>query len=172
MTDILITRAKNGDGEAFAELFSAVSDELYRVAFLYVKNREDAKDVVQETAFKCFKNIKHLRQGEYFRTWAVKTAMNCALDMLRKNRRTVSLEDFAVPPKTLESPENEVLASVTLDGLMNVLNEREKSVLLLRHMYDLSLPDIAKMLRLPLGTVKTILYRAIAKIKKENSYET
>lgn len=87
MTDNLVTRAKKGDGEAFAELFSAVSDEVYRIAYLYVKNREDAKDVVQDTAFKCFKGIKHLRQGEYFRTWAVRTVhLICCAEIAEQYR--------------------------------------------------------------------------------------
>ena len=172
MTENLVTRAKNGDSEAFAELFCAVQDELYRVAYLYVKNREDAKDVVQETAYRCFKNIKRLRHEEYFRTWAVRTAMNCAIDMLRKNRRTVPLEDYTVPWETVSSPENAVVASVTLERLMNVLDEREKSILLLKHLYEMSTGEIAKELKMPLGTVKTILYRAVNKLKKEDSYET
>lgn len=172
MTEQLAARAKSGDSEAFAKLFCEVQDELYRVAYLYVRNSEDAKDIVQETAYRCFKSIKRLRQCEYFRTWAVKTAMNCALDMLRKNRRTQPFDDYQVPVETVSSPENAVLASVTLEKLMNSLNEREKSVLLLKYMYEMSFDEIAKTLKLPIGTVKTILYRAVDKMKKENSYET
>lgn len=169
MNSDIIDRAKSGDGDAFAELFSEVQDELYRIAYIYVKNREDARDIVQETAYRCFRGIKTLRHGEYFRTWAVKIAMNCALNMIRKNRGNVSLAELPISIETVSSPENAVLASVTLERLLNVLAEREKSVLILKHVYGLSLEDIAKTLHMPLGTAKTILYRAITKIKKEDS---
>ena len=169
MKSDIIERAKNGDSEAFAELFTEVQNELYRVAFIYVKNREDARDVVQETAYRCFRGIKSLKHSEYFKTWTVKTAMNCALNMIRKNRVTVSLDEIPIPETTITSPEDAALASVTLDRLLNVLDEREKSVLILRYIYDLTLSDIAKTLKMPLGTAKTILYRAINKMKKEDS---
>ena len=169
MNDDIIYLAKQGDGEAFASLFAEVQDELYRIAYIYVKNPEDARDVVQETAYRCFRGIRSLRQNEYFRTWAVKTAINCSLNMIRKNRYIVPLEEIEVPHKTASSPENEVLASVTLERLLNVLDEREKSVLIMKHLYDLSLNDIAKALKMPLGTVKTTLYRAITKMRKEDS---
>ena len=171
MSSDVITRAKNGDSGAFYELFSEVQDEVYRIAYIYVKNREDARDVVQETAFRCFRSIKKLRQDEYFRTWAVKTAMNCALNMIRTNKKYVPIDKLPTSDEAVVSPENSALASVTLERLMNVLDEREKSVLILSKLYEIPLSEIAKMLKLPLGTVKTILYRAIAKIKKETPYE-
>lgn len=169
MTDDLIDRARKGDGNAFAELFKQVQDELYRVAYLYVKNAEDARDVVSETAYRCFKGIKKLENGEYFRTWAVKTAINCSLDLLRKNRKTVPLEDFCSIEDERPSPESSAEAGDTLRRLLNLLDEREKSVILMKYLYEMSFPEISKALGLPLGTVKTILYRAMQKIKKEDS---
>ena len=165
----IIDRAKSGDGDAFAELFSEVQDELYKVAYIYVKNREDARDVVQETAYRCFKGIKTLRHNEYFRTWAVKTAINCSLNILRREHRTVPLDELPELEASVMSPESAALASVTLERLMNSLDEREKSILLLTHLYGFSHSEIAKELHMPLGTVKTILYRAINKIKREDS---
>lgn len=169
MTDELIDRARKGDGDAFAELFKEIQDELYRVAYLYVKNTEDARDVVSETAYRCFKGIKRLKNGEYFRTWAVKTAINCSLDLLRKSRKTVPIEDFCYLEDERTSPESSAEAGDTLRRLLDLLDEREKSVLLLKCLYELSFPEISKALGLPLGTVKTILYRAMSKIKKEDS---
>ncbi len=161
-------KLKSGDAECFMQAFSEVSDELYRVAYIYVKNGEDARDVVQETAYRCFKGIGKLKSPEYFRTWAVKTAINCALDILRKNRRTVSLEDRPDILAEAPSPESAAVASVTLDRLMNSLNEREKSAVILRHICDLSLEEISRAMKIPLSTAKTTLYRAMDKLRKES----
>ena len=168
MDSIFAGRLISGDPEAFMRLFSEVSDELYRVAYIYVKNSEDARDVVQETAYRCFKGIGKLKSAEYFRTWAVKTAINCALDILRKNKRTISIEDNqAISIGESPSPENAAVASATLDGLMNKLNEREKNAVVLRHICGLSLEEVAKTLKVPLSTAKSTLYRAMNKLRKE-----
>lgn len=163
-------RLKGGDQEAFMSLFSEVTDELYRVSYIYVKNSDDARDAVQETAYRCFKEIRKLKHIEYFRTWAVKTAINCSLNILRKGKKTVLIdnEQFC-SAETSPSPENAVVASVTLERLMNALNEREKSVVILRHLNGLSLEEVSKTLKIPLSTTKSILYRAMEKMRKEIS---
>ena len=162
-----LTDKSNVTQENFAERFSEIQNELYRVAFLYVKNSEDARDVVQETAFRCYKNLKTLRQPEYFRTWAVRTAINCSMNMLRKSRRSVPLEDYMVGEAP--SPESSAEAAVLLEKLMNRLSPREKSVVLMRFLYGMTLDEIAKELHIPLGSVKSLFYRSIEKLKKESS---
>ena len=168
MNGELMSKAVGGDKDAFAEIFTEIADEIYRVAYIYVKNPDDAKDIVQETAYRCFKSVKKLRNPEYFKTWAVKTAMNCALNFIRSARRTQPLEE-AVLSDTAGSPENAAIASATLDRLLNNLDEREKTVILMKYLYDMPFNEIAKELKIPVGTAKTVLYRAVDKIKKENS---
>lgn len=67
----------------FTERFTEIERELYRIAFLYLKNRDDALDCVQEAAFKCFRNYPKLKEPKYFKTWAVRITINCAKDILR-----------------------------------------------------------------------------------------
>lgn len=172
MTDMLAERARGGDGDAFTKLFSEVSEEVYRVAYIYVKNSDDARDVVQETAYRCFKGIKSLRDVSLFRTWAVKTAINCSLDILKSRKRTLPIEECTVlPAADSPSPERAAIAAATLDQIMNKMNEREKSVIILRHLYGLSLEEIAKTLKIPLSTAKSTLYRAAEKIKRSDFNE-
>lgn len=161
-------RLKARDADAFMQLFSEVSGELYRVAYIYLKNSEDARDVVQETAYRCFKKIGRLKNADYFRTWAVRTAINAALDMIKRNRRTVPLEDEGEFISGSPSPESSAEASVILEGLMNSLNEREKSVVIMRFVCGMSLEEISKATIQPLSTVKSTLYRALARMRKED----
>ena len=162
---MLLKKSRRGDRDAFGEMFSGIEKEVYRVAFVYVKNREDALDVVQETAYRCFKNIGGLKNAEYFKTWAVRIAMNCAVDMIRKNGRLTPLEDIETSEEAGGSIESEAISRITLDALLNSLNETEKSVLIFKHHYGYTFAEISEILGIPLGTVKSTLYHAIKKLK-------
>ncbi|WP_438823753.1 sigma factor [Bacillus sp. JJ1764] len=62
------------------------------MAFTYVKNQNDALDVVQETAYRSFKNINTLKNPEFFKTWLIKIAINCAIELVRKNKKVIELK--------------------------------------------------------------------------------
>lgn len=72
----LIEQAKKGDKAAFEELFLINKDYLYKCAFLYTKNREEAFDLVQNCIVKCMVSIKELREPRYFQTWMTKIMIN------------------------------------------------------------------------------------------------
>ena len=80
----LVKKAKKGDKEAFEQLLVLHKDQLYRTAFLYVRNREDALDVVQETAFRSYLAITTLEEEKFFVTWLTKILIRCAYDSIRK----------------------------------------------------------------------------------------
>ena len=65
----LLQRAQRGNQKAFLELFSMYENRMYRIAFLHVKNEADALDIMQEVAYRMFKNIKTVKNVEYFKTW-------------------------------------------------------------------------------------------------------
>ncbi|WP_143595179.1 sigma-70 family RNA polymerase sigma factor, partial [Terribacillus saccharophilus] len=88
----LIKKAQKGDDRAFLKLFQQYQDDIYRIAFTYVKNQNDALDVVQETAYRSFKNIDSLRNSEYFKTWLIKITINCSIELVRKNKKVIQLK--------------------------------------------------------------------------------
>lgn len=75
-------KAQKGNDEAFLKLFQEYEKDIYRTAFVYVKNQEDALDIVQETAYRSFKSIKDLKEPKYFKTWLIRIAISCAIDIL------------------------------------------------------------------------------------------
>lgn len=77
-------KAQKGNDKAFLKIFQQYEEEVYRMAFLYVKNQEDALDVVQEVAYQSFKNIHTLKKPEYFKTWLMKITINCAINITKK----------------------------------------------------------------------------------------
>lgn len=165
----LLKKAQRGDVKALEELFFMHEASLYRIAFLYVKNEEDALDVMQEVAYRTFKNIKLLKNVEYFKTWITKITMNCAIDHIRKNGTTISLQSewLENTEQISETQEKEIILKATVEDLMNVLEVEEKSVVLLKYYEEYSFREISELLKLPLGTVKTILYRALKKLRKK-----
>lgn len=146
-------------------MFQRFENDIYRVAFVYVKNQNDALDVVQETAYQSFKSIKSLKEPKYFKTWLIRIAINCALDLLRKHKNILPLnsefENF-IPGDFNE----DIFEEITLNELIDCLNEDEKSVIILRFYDDLTIKEVSNTLEIPLGTAKTILYRALNKLRK------
>jgi RNA polymerase sigma-70 factor (ECF subfamily) len=90
---ILIRKAIQGDSDAFEQLLIEHSDRLYRTAYLYVRNRDDALDVVQETAYKAFSSISQLRNEKFFLTWITKILIHCAYDIQKKRGKGVPFEN-------------------------------------------------------------------------------
>jgi len=100
----LVTRARQGDEAAYLELFGLYEEDLYRVAYVYLSNPEDALDAVQEMAYRSFKSIKSLKEPQYFKTWLIKIAMSCSTDMLRKRNMQMAF-DLAGFPITITKTE-------------------------------------------------------------------
>lgn len=161
----LIKKAKKGDDQAYWTLFQMHQAEIYRMAFIYVKNENDALDVVQETAYRSFKTIKGLKETKYFKTWLIKITINCSLDLLRKRKKFIPFKPEM--EENLFAEENEDLdLEITLRDLMENLTPEEKSVILLRFYQSFTFKEISEVLHIPLGTAKTVLYRALKKLRK------
>ncbi|MFL8935208.1 RNA polymerase sigma factor [Rossellomorea oryzaecorticis] len=160
----LVRKAQKGDDKAFIKLFQLYEEDLYRMAFVYVKNEVDALDVVQETAYRAFKNIETIKKPKYVKTWLIRIAITCSLDLLKKNKNVVPLiPDY----EQFMGAEADPLAAITLKEMIEKLNEEEKSTVLLRFYEGYSFKEIAETLSVPLGTAKSILYRAMGKMRKE-----
>ena len=100
----LVKRAMRGNPKAFGTLVEREQEYLYRMAFLYVRQEQDALDVVQESILKAYKSLKTLREPEYFRTWLTKIVINTAQDTLRARQRTAPLEEELTCPPQRDCP--------------------------------------------------------------------
>ena len=134
-------------------------EAMYRLAYTYVKNEEDALDIVQESVYKAIKYSGRVRQEAYIRTWLWRIVMNTAVDFIRKNSKEVATEEMQETGR-----EDTYQDFDTLEEL-NILDEREKAVVVLRCFEDQKLEDIARILNENTNTVKTVLYRSLKKLK-------
>ncbi len=89
--ELLVKMARKGDDKAFLKIFQTYEEELYKIAYLYVKNEEDALDIIQETAYRSFKNFKSLKNSEYLKTCLTKITINCSIDYIRKRKKYSSI---------------------------------------------------------------------------------
>ncbi|RDU38755.1 RNA polymerase [Neobacillus piezotolerans] len=158
----LIRKAVQGDSEAFEQLLVEHTDRLYRTAYLYVRNREDALDVVQETAYKAFSSISQLRNEQYFLTWVTKILINCAYDVLKKRRNEISSENEVVAISNVKDDEEKL----DLAAAIGKLPAKHQTSIILFYYFDMSLKEIATSLEVPENTIKTYLSRGKKQLRK------
>lgn len=159
----LVRKAVAGNAKAFEMLFQKHSDQLYRTAYIYVQNKEDALDIVQETAYKAFLSIAQLRNPEYFLTWLTKIPIHHAYALLDKKKKVVLMDT-----QLREQGQGREMNADDRMGLLEAvqhLRKDYKTAIILFYYQDLPIHDIADIMNVPEGTVKTYLKRAKLELK-------
>lgn len=174
MEQMLIHRCKNGDLNAFEILITEYDKKIYNIAYGLVGNPEDAKDIAQDALIKAFINIKKFREESTFSTWIYRIVINTGKDFLRRGRVNLShsLEDSDYKielkdesPGPLETLENREKKDEIRHALMQ-LKEEYRSVILLKDIQGLSYQEIAEILEIQLGTVKSRISRGRYLLRK------
>jgi RNA polymerase sigma-70 factor, ECF subfamily len=160
-TDIQL--AKKGDKAAFERLIEEHKYILYRVARTRLHCEEDMEDVFQETIIKAYKGISNLQKEEYFKTWLIKIMINECNAMIRKSKEVLYIEDDIAENIQME----ETGANIEIFDLISSLEEDLKMVTLLYFYEDMSQKDIAKLLSIPNGTVRSRISRAKEKLREK-----
>jgi len=157
----LVKNAKKGDDEAFEELIGSVREKLYRTAYAYVRNEQDALDIYQETIYKAYLSIKTLKKPESFSSWITKILVFKAIDFIRKESRHFTTDSEEVFTELIASENVDyIINSMDLSEAFKCLNPTVKTIILLRYYHDLSIKEIAAIMNYPEGTVKSHLSRA------------
>lgn len=135
------------------------------MAYTYVKNREDALDIVHDAIVKALQSYDGLRNPEYAQTWFYKILINESLAFLRKNRRLLSLEDLPVSPLPRDETSPETDEYLDLYAAVDKLPPDMKTIVVLRFFEDMPLSEIAEITSVNLSTVKSRLYCALKHLK-------
>ena len=150
----LVQRARRGDTEAFVSLMEARKQSFYKVARSILGRDEDVADAVQETVLLCFEKLGQLRQHAHFRTWSTRILINVCRDMLRDRGRVTPVE--TVPEQAEQDPGQ---ANAEFLALLDSIDEKYRTVLLLYYGEGFSVREISALLSLKEETVKTRLKR-------------
>ncbi len=139
------------------------SDMFYRLAYSYVKNADDALDIVQESIYKAITSINTLRDPNSIKTWVYRIIVNTSLDFIRKRRREISVDkEFLLNG---ESGVVDDYPDIDLENALEELPEVYYSIIVLRYFEDLKIREIADVLDMNENTVKTRLYKGLEKLK-------
>lgn len=160
---MLVQRAKAGDEAAFEELLILHTEQLYRTAYLYVGNREDALDVVQETSYKAYVGLKKLKEVEYFSTWLIRILIRTSYECIRKKKKISFVEEENV--QVLNEADRNLSNSELLKAVQQ-LRKKYRDVILLHYFQELTVKEVSQVLVIPEGTVKTYLFRGRKQLKK------
>lgn len=145
------------------DLIIAEKEKFYRLAFSYVKNKEDALDIIQESIHKALKSVYSLERPEGLKSWFYRIVVNTSLDLLRKQKREISVDE-----ETLEfvSPNsNDTYENVDLTRGLDQLPPKYRVIIILKFFEDLTLREISEILHENENTIKTRLYRALKMLR-------
>lgn len=133
--------------------------QLYRLAYSYVHNEEDAMDMVQEGAYKAIKNWKSVKDIDRIGTWIYRIVINTSLDHIRKRKHEiVGIDNY-------EEGREDTYENIDVINSLNILSEKERSVIVLRFFEDRKLEEIAMILDEPVNSIKSKLYRSLKKLR-------
>jgi RNA polymerase sigma-70 factor (ECF subfamily) len=162
-TNEKVKLAQRGDDNAFYELLNERKSQLYKTAFAYVKNKEEALDIVSDTVYKAYISIKNLKEPSFFNTWLTRILINTSLDCINKNSKVVSFEENISADTLTISKDDEQI--IDLKVAVDKLQGEYKTIVILKYFQDMTLKEIANILQRPLGTVKTKLHRALCELR-------
>lgn len=170
---MLIQNALKGDQKAFRKLRLKYYTSIFKLVSRMIHNREEVEDLTQEAFIKAFTSLASFNEEYSFSTWLYKIATNNAIDHVRKRKlQTFSINkpieseesDYSFElPDTEPEPDQEMIAAQRkkmLDDAMDSLPVKYRQVILMRHVDEKEYQEIAKTLKLPLGTVKAHIFRA------------
>lgn len=169
---ILLEKAGQGDRQAFKDIVSLHQQKVFLLAYSILHNREDALDVVQETFMRLFQKLDTYDRERNFQAWLLQIAKNLSIDHYRKHRgRRRELEsDKNVEELPLlaedqaSNPESSDLRRVIARNLER-LAERQRLIFTMKHFNGLEYREIAQVLGISVGTVKSLHFKAVRNLK-------
>lgn len=166
--DELIATAIAGRGEAFGTLVERYERAVYHLAYRTLHDTEEAKDATQEAFFKAYRALRTFRPGAKFSTWIFTIAYHACCDRLAKRKRFSGdeLPDRADPAAGPQEQAESADQARRLRAAIDALPEKYRTVITLFHLQHKQYEEIAQVLELPMGTVKTHLFRAKDLLRK------
>jgi RNA polymerase sigma-70 factor (ECF subfamily) len=177
----LVRYAQCGERRAFDRLVLKYRSRIVELAMRYTRNRDDAEDATQETFIKAYRGLRHFRCDSAFYTWLYRIASNCARNLLKARRHDsfenvidfsdyrhvvrhpTRLWDLATPEELALTADIRGMANATLEGL----SEEQRTAIILREIDGWSYQQIASAMSIPVGTVRSRIFRARNIIDRE-----
>lgn len=174
----VVEKVIGGEVDAFSVLVDRYQDRIYSAVLNYVSNRDDAVDIAQETFVKAYSSLRSFNSSSAFYTWLYRIAVNTAIDFIRKRRAkpTDSLDEERFSEAGFEPVSTDAAADpekvavrveqrLALRKAISTLSEKLRNVIILHDVEGLSQEEVAEILRVPVGTVKSRVSRGRAELR-------
>lgn len=163
---ILISEAQEGDSKAFASLYGVFADDLYRFALYYTGNSADAQDCVQDAVLSAYGNLSKLKKPESFKSWMFKILSNVCRTRLKNSADRLCY----VPIHEIQETEKDIYhapsdLSAEIEDALSRLTDEEKQIVLLSVIGRYKSGEIADMLGMTSGSVRSKLSRSLKKLR-------
>jgi RNA polymerase sigma-70 factor (ECF subfamily) len=163
-----VRRFKEGDFSAFEEIMLGYQDRIFNLCVYMLRHREDAQDAAQETFIKVFRNLKRFEPNASLYTWIYRIAVNTCLDQRRKRRPELPESDIPYDDvcsrACVEDPYDSMETAELLRRALQKIPEKLRTVIVLKEMEGFSYDEIAEVLDISTGTVKSRISRARDKL--------
>jgi RNA polymerase sigma-70 factor (ECF subfamily) len=167
----IIRRIRSGDRDAFVALTRLYQQKVFVLAYSFFRNKEDAVDLVQDVFLRIFEKIDSFQEDRNFEAWLIQVAKNLCIDRYRKTRGRREMESDTrvdeLPLADDRSPDagrsSDLKAVLTQS--VDRLADRQKTIFLMRHVNQMGNEEIARVLNISTGTVKSLHFKAIRRLR-------
>ncbi len=165
----LVVASKHGDQDAFAQLVQQHQRRVFNLVFRMLGQYEEANEVSQETFLAAWQGLPSFRGDARFSTWLYRIAYNCALKQLEQRKRDRAIQAGVQAERMMASASQQECVDAQLESharqaliheQLSNLPAKYRIVLVLRHLQDMTYEEMAEILTMPIGTIKTHLFRA------------
>lgn len=169
---LLVEKIKNGDREAFVTLTRRYQRKVFALAYSFFGNTEDALDIVQETFLRLYQKVHMFKKGRNFQSWLLQIAKNICIDVYRKQHRKNQPPEFERQRVEMDPVDAESSDGYSRQDLQRIfssclqkLTDKQRMVFLMKHTNELKYSEIAQILEIAPGTVKSLHFKAVQNMR-------
>ena len=157
-------KIQKGDKEALVKLIMNKKQEYYKLAYVYMKNKDDSLDALEDMILILHENIYKLKSNDSFYSWSKTILVNRCKTLLKNMSKVVPIDHLK--EEYYDGDINRKDEKIVLEKYLSKLNDKHQDVLRLRYFLDLDYQSISEILKIPVGTVKSRINTALKKLKK------
>jgi RNA polymerase sigma-70 factor (ECF subfamily) len=160
----MVNKALSGDKEALIQLVMNKKSEYYKLAYVYMGNKDDAMDAMEDMILILYENIKRLKDPDAFYSWSKTILVNCCKSIMRKNKRIIPVFEHAETEYVDDFDSKE--HGIDIAKAMKKLNKHQQEAIKLRYFLDMDYARISVLTNTPVGTVKSRISIGLKKLKE------
>ncbi|MCM1544311.1 MAG: sigma-70 family RNA polymerase sigma factor [Ruminococcus sp.] len=163
--DVFVNMAKDGDADAFGELYSIFASDMYRFAYYYTSSAQLAEDAVSDAVLSAFQNIGKLKKSTSFKPWLFKILFNCCKQK-QKEKSIHAMQTELSAAESITAAQTDYALHTELRAALSSLSTEEREIVIFAFACKYQSDEIAEMTGLKASTVRSKLSRAAAKLRK------